>query len=309
MDRVTRRTSRTPVPVPDDLGQLAETWRLSLESANLSPRTIATYTAAVSELERYLIGHGAPRSAAAIERRHLESFMADLLARVKPATASIRYRALQQFWKFLVNDEGIPSDAFARLRAPIVPENPPPVITDEELRRLLAVCEGRDFVSRRDSALVRVLLDTGMRRGELAGMAVDSVDMEHREVRVTGKGRRERVIPFGTKTALALRRYLLLREARAHGSAALWIGHSGPLTGNGIYQILRDRAREAGLSVHPHQLRHTFAHAWLASGGQEHDLMRLAGWKSRQMLGRYGASAADERARSSHRRLGLGDRV
>jgi hypothetical protein len=55
--------------------------------------------------------------------------------------------------------------------------------------------------------------------------------------------------------------------------------------------------------------RHTFAHTWLANGGQEQDLMRLAGWRSREMVGRYGASAADERARDAHRRAGLADKL
>jgi integrase len=82
------------------------------------------------------------------------------------------------------------------------------------------------------------------------------------------------------------------------------------MTDNGIRQMLRRRANQCGLDhLHPHMFRHTFAHRWLSEGGQEQDLMRLAGWRSREMLARYGASAADQRAREAHRRMGLGDRL
>ncbi len=73
--------------------------------------------------------------------------------------------------------------------------------------------------------------------------------------------------------------------------------------------MLQHRCDHAGIGrLHPHQLRHTAAHMWLADGGQEGDLMRLFGWRSRKMLERYGASAADERAREAHRQRALADR-
>lgn len=286
-----------------------------LRAENKAPRTIDTYLTSVVSMVDWLDENGRLVPVTQVTRHDIGDWMAHLIETRSAATANVRYRSVQQFWKFLTIEGEIERSPMEHMSPPHVPEAPVDVLSVDTIRSLLKQCDGRDFVDRRDSAIIRLLVDTGGRLSEVGNLTVNDVDLDHDQVTVLGKGRRPRVLPIGSKTALALSRYLRKRqEHRFADRPQLWLAVNDrpPMTGNGIKLMLRRRGNALTPPIpnlHAHQFRHTAAHTWLAAGGNETDLQRLMGWKSPQMLRRYAASTADERARDAHRRMGLGDQV
>jgi site-specific recombinase XerD len=302
------------------LADLADEWVLTL--GTVSRPTVTVYARAIRQFRDWMAtAHPDIVEPGQVSRRHVDGWLAHLTDQGRSeGTRRVRLIALRLFFEYLLGEPDIPVTANPADRVPLpTPKDKVvPVIADADLIVLLAVCGGASFADLRDTAMLRVLIDTGCRRAELAGLDVADVDLRAQDLRLRRtKGGHERVVPVGAKTALALRKYLRARgrHRAAATEDALFLatrpaGGEWRMSGGGIAAMLTRRCALAGLPpFHPHQFRHTWAHDQLAHGAQESDVERLAGWRSPTMVRRYGASAASQRARDAARRLARGDRV
>jgi site-specific recombinase XerD len=275
----------------------------ALQAANKSPGTIASYRMATDQLRAFLEAQGMPLAVRNVKREHVEAF---LVARqqqgLAPATVAQRFRSLQQFWRYLEDEGEVRTSPMAKMKPPAVPDNPPTIVTAEQMRAMLRTCDGTTFTDRRDTALLSLFYDSGVRRAEMAGMQLADLDQQTRTVAVTGKGNRVRVIRYGRETSRVIDRYLRRRaEHRDTEVDALWLGKNGALSVYGVEQVIQRRAEEAGLTgIHCHSFRHAATHHLLQSGYSEGDAMQQMGWRSRQMVDRYARSVAAERARTNY---------
>jgi site-specific recombinase XerD len=281
---------------------------------NKSDRTLQCYEEGVRQFCTFLEERRLPTEVGAIRTEHVDAFMVHLrddLGR-KPSTLANRFASLQQFFRWAEDvDALIPRSPMAKMAKPTVPVQPVAYLTDAQTEALVKDCAtGGGFEDRRDEAIIRVFIDTGCRLGEVADLRLEDVDLVARELRVVGKGGSWRRAYIGPKTVRALDRYGRVRADHPHaGLPELWLGRKGPMTTSGIGQMLDRRGGRAGIAhIHPHMFRHGFARYVKARGESDETVMQLGGWRSADVMRRYGTSAADERARDAHRNLAPADR-
>jgi integrase len=307
-------------------------FRRSLARRGRSEHTVAIYRKSLESFWNWAADHDLPPDPGAITHRDINAWTSWMLEQpatrggriqyatdpltgertpqpIKPNTVRIRWANLRPFFAWWSTEMDEPNP-FDRADAPRAEEVPIPVVTIDTIRTLLHAAREKTFEDRRDTALIRFLADTGARIGEVTSMTIDSWDKATDLVTLTGKTG-TRLVPVSPATGEAMARYLRLRNRSPYAaSPAFWLGLRGPLGGGGCAQMLYRRCDQAGVPrIHPHQLRHTWAHEMKTAGASEGDLMALGGWASTQMVHRYGKSAAAARAQDTARRIALGNRL
>lgn len=221
----------------------------------------------------------------------VRDFIRGLQQRELSQSTVARYvRELKVFCRWLRVEDLIPVDPFAdRVKVPTTDKLLLPFIPDSDFKKLLAACNRRDHLGRRDYAILCFLWDTGVRVSELTGLQVEVVNLRSGIATVIGKGRKERTVFFSPATRSALLGYRA-RLGRLATSPYFFVSRSNqPLQPNAINQMLVRISKRAGVasSTNPHAFRHSFARNYLMAGGDLHSLQRLLGHATLEVVRLY----------------------
>jgi integrase/recombinase XerC len=251
---------------------------------NASIHTIRNYA---SDLEQFLAYFSPPEAdpptPAAIDAPLLREWLTSLYDRnLDPISIRRKLAAVRSFFQFLLREKSVPTNAARALRTPKAPKRVPIVPTAEQTNTLVDGVAEDKFERphpERDVALFELLYGCGLRISELVGLNVDDFDLRDRWIRVRGKGRKERQVPYGEKASASLEKYLAQRTVKL-GERALFVNHRGTrLSDRGAREIVKFYARmvSGDAALHPHSLRHAYATHLLADGADLRAIQELLG--------------------------------
>lgn len=241
---------------------------------------------------------------ASVTKQQLNRYLLRQYADRKPGGRVAFYATQKKFWDWFASEYEV-TNPIAGLPRPRGSVEPVPVMKAGDLPAVLAACREKSPArTARNTAVILLMLESGLRRFEVAALDLSDVDLKQRTVIVRrGKAGKSRVSVFGSDTSAALWKYL---RYRGRQDGALFVsahGRGARITPSGLSQLVSRVSRQSGVKVRPHVFRHSWAHQNLAAGLGESSLMQLAGWSDANMLRRYGASLAQERAIAAGRQV------
>ena len=249
----------------------------------LSPNTAAAYEADLKKLRGFLAPRGVG-DPAHLDGTQLVAYLRRLRADgMAPASIARHLATMRAFGRFLVHYRYLEHDPAELLERPATWRRLPRTIHTRQIDKLLGALDPADRLYLRDLALLETMYATGCRAGEVASIGLDDLHEEIGVVKLTGKGRRQRIVPLGRPAWRALRAYVedarpaQLREDRPTDRVFLSV-RGRPLDRFGVFRMVKKYARRAGLhDVHPHTIRHTFATHLLGGGADLRVVQELLG--------------------------------
>lgn len=233
-----------------------------------------------------------------VDRMDIRRYLSFLYRKNKKSSIARKVSTLHSFFKYLVKEKFIPSNPAKNISAPKVERPLPTTLTVDEAFRLMdspkeikekassSKMRGRRL---RDMAILELLYSSGVRVSELVGLNFNQVDLDLGIIKVMGKGRKERIVPIGSKAIEALKKYIDHR-GELRGEEPLFINpQGGRLTSRSVGRLMKKYSRQSGIirKVSPHSLRHTFATHLLDAGADIREIQEMLGHASLSTTQRY----------------------
>jgi integrase/recombinase XerC len=265
---------------------------------SVSRHTVRAYESDLTQFLQHVATNARIKTAdltpAALDRFAIRRFLSTVNAKGQSrGTAARKLAAIRTFLRYLRREEAISGDPGSLVRTPKREVRIPVHLSEEEMTRLLDAPDSDDPLGRRDKAIVELFYASGLRLSELAGLDLDDVNLSRKMTRVLGKGGKERLVPFNSTTAAALRAYLrdrdkLLGDARRDHDALFVNYRGGRLTVRSIDRLVRRYATASTRpEVSPHALRHSFATHLLQRGADLRAIQELLGHSRLSTTQRY----------------------